>query len=524
MEAETYLSSGYGLRIAMEERAVGWTRLGQLARTWQPLRLKGTLVSSEVGTPFLAATQVFDIRPVPRKWLALERTSNASSRYVTEGTILVTCSGAVGRATLAHGPHAGKLISHDLLRVETKAPNQWGWLYAYLRSSQARAMMNGAQYGHIIKHLETSHLDALPVPVVKDDIAADFYKRTETILNLRNNAYRLALEAEKHFESALGSLKIQDWGENGFIQRASILFKNRRRLEATPHNPGVSAVRRHLNKQGKGFTTVNDAGFRVWVPGRYKRIPADDGVIYYDSADLLETNPDNTKRFADCSFGDEHNGRVRSNWLLMPCSGQVYGIIGSAILAGNTLDGQVVSNHVIRIAPRADATIRSGYLLTALTHSLFGRPLVKSLAFGSSVPEIDPAEIRDFPVVRLSSHEEAVIADLTEKSATERTQADLLERELASDAEKLIERFMAGDMMPFVTTMPTLLTSKATPKLREHSRVSLLEAKAEHGLRAGAKGTIVHVYDGAHAYEVEFLRARQKSITATLTRKEIEPL
>ena len=67
MEAETYLSTGYGLRLALEERAAGWVPLSQLARVWQPLRLKGTLVPKSVGTPFLAATQVFDMRPVPRK-------------------------------------------------------------------------------------------------------------------------------------------------------------------------------------------------------------------------------------------------------------------------------------------------------------------------------------------------------------------------------------------------------------------------------------------------------------------------
>jgi type I restriction enzyme S subunit len=450
MEAENYLSTGYGLRLAIEERAVGWKRFGQMARVWQPSRLKGIQVGPEFGTPFLAATQVFDIRPVPRKWLALARTENAKARFVASGTILVTCSGAVGRSTIAHKPHSERLISHDLLRVDAGDPKQWGWLYAYLRTPQARAMMTGAQYGHIIKHLETSHLDALPVLLVRDEIAEDFEKRTQAILNLRNSAHQLALEAEDGFEKALSPLKVKDWGETGFEIRASAFFTRRRRLEASPHNPGVNSIRRHLSKHGSGFTAITDAGFDVWVPGRYKRIPAEDGVVYYDSADLLETNPDTIKRFADCDFGDEHNGRVDRNWLLMPSSGQVYGIIGSAVLAGASLDGQVVSNHVIRMAPKAHAKIRAGYVLVALTHPTLGRPLVKALAFGSSVPEIDPSEIREFPIVRLREREENSIADLAEKSATERAQADVLERELAADAGDLIERFLANDSSSFV--------------------------------------------------------------------------
>ena len=114
MEAENYLSSGYGLRLAIQERAMGWQPFRNYARVWQPSRLKGIQVGPDFGTPFLAATQVFDIRPVPRKWLSIERTHEASDRFVTPGTIVVTCSGAVGRATLAHAPHDKVLISEPV--------------------------------------------------------------------------------------------------------------------------------------------------------------------------------------------------------------------------------------------------------------------------------------------------------------------------------------------------------------------------------------------------------------------------
>lgn len=452
MEAETYLSSGYGLRVAIEGRPGGWKRFEKLARVWQPSRLKGIQVSPDFGTPFLAATQVFDIRPVPRKWLALERTDDAQQRFVRPGTILVTCSGAVGRTTLSHAPHENTLITHDLLRVEPVDSAMWGWVYAYLRSPQARAIMVGAHYGHMIKHLETSHLDALPIPIVRSQVAADFKRTLEKILDLRNHGYQLALDAEARFERVLGALTVKDWGETGFSVRASAtLFGKHRRLEAALNNPGVAAIRRHLAKNGNGFLSIASAGFNVWSPGRYKRIPAEDGVSYYDSADLLEVCPDSTKRFADCRFGDDFRGRVKSGWLLVPCSGQVYGIIGSVVMAGDSFDGQVVSNHVMRIAPQPNAKIRNGYLLTALSHPLFGRPLVKALAFGSSVPELDSEDIRDFEIVRITRNEEDAIADLAEEAATKRAKADVLERELAADAGKLIDRFLAGDVREFVS-------------------------------------------------------------------------
>lgn len=73
MEAETYVASGYGIRLALEARKTGWTCMSKVAKVWQPSRLKGIQVSPEFGTPFLAATQVFDLRPVPRKWLSLDQ-------------------------------------------------------------------------------------------------------------------------------------------------------------------------------------------------------------------------------------------------------------------------------------------------------------------------------------------------------------------------------------------------------------------------------------------------------------------
>jgi hypothetical protein len=127
MEAENFLASGFGTRAAIEAKGAGWARLVDVARIWQPSRLKGIQVGPEFGTPFLAATQVYDVSPVPRKWLSLNRTSDHAQRFVDEGTILVTCSGSVGRATLAHTTIKGVLISHDLLRIEAIDPVWWGW-------------------------------------------------------------------------------------------------------------------------------------------------------------------------------------------------------------------------------------------------------------------------------------------------------------------------------------------------------------------------------------------------------------
>jgi hypothetical protein len=454
MEAENYLAGGYGLRLAMEARKNGWARLEQMAKVWQPNRLKGIQVSPEFGTPFLAATQVFDLRPVLRKWLSLDRTENAVERFVTGGMILVTCSGSVGRATLAHKPHENTLISHDLLRIEPQRPEWWGWLYAFLRSPQARSMMSAAQYGHIIKHLEVAHLNALPIPFLRKELLISFHKKVQVILEKRNYAHTLLDDAYARFEKAVGSLVITDLGEAGFSVPASVFFSGRRRMEGSFHNPVVRAIRAHFAKQGKTMAGLAEAGFDIWLPTRFKRIAAEDGVELLGSSDFFEVNPDVGRRIADGDFGDRYQGRVQAGWLLVARSGQAYGLNGSVAIATAFHEGKVVSDDIIRIAPRTDCRIPPGYLYVAMSHPMLGRPLVKALIYGSSIPHIEVADLATLQIVRLSDAEEKDIARLAEESSASFAQADMLENEISAEAEALVDSFLAGNRDNFVTGIP----------------------------------------------------------------------
>lgn len=451
MEAENYLSGGYGIRLAMDARKVGRGQLGDLATVWQPNRLKGTLVSKEYGTPFLAATQVFDLRPAPRKYLSLDQIKNASDLKVHDGQILVTRSGSVGRATLAHKPHQGVIISDDLLRVDAKAEKHWGWVYAYLRSPQGRAMMTAAQYGHIIKHLEVGHLSSLPIPMLRDDLLRDLNAKVKKILKMRIEADTMFTDAEALFEKSVGlPVDVSDIGENGFSVSARNLFSGRRRIEGFFHNPAVRNIRAHFAARGLKSTPLVQGGFDVWLPTRFRRIPAPEGVEFVDSSDLFEINPDITKRIADGAFGDRNKGRVKAGWLLLARSGQIYGLNGTLRLANEAHEGKVISDHVIRIAPNKKQAMRAAYVHVALSHPTLGRPLVKSLAYGSSIPEIEVADMERIEVVRLRASEEDAIADLAERGSALQAKADILEVGIAAEAEGLIDQFLAGDTTAFI--------------------------------------------------------------------------
>ena len=302
--------------------------------------------------------------------------------------------------------------------------------------------MKAAQYGHIIKHLETHHLDALPIITVSQQHLNEFNAGARSILVKRDRANALTLEAEDLFLSAFGDFTPEDLGENGFSAKASEVFgTQRRRLDAWHHNPSAKAIAAHLAKRATEWESISDLGFEAWLPTRFRRIAAEDGVYFLDSSDLFEINPDITKRIADKDFGDPHDGRVSQGWILLSRSGQIYGLNGSAMIAGNCHEGKVISDHIIRLAPKAPKC-PVGYLLMAITHPKLGRPRIKCLPYGSSIPEIEVLDAQRFQIPRLEATLEAEIADRVEEAARLRDEADEIENQLAERADSMIGEFL----------------------------------------------------------------------------------
>lgn len=60
--------------------------------------------------------------------------------------------------------------------------------------------------------------------------------------------------------------------------------------------------------------------------------------------------------------------------------------------------------------------------------------------------------------------------------------------------------------------------------LREHDRVALATGRPADGLKAGDAGSIVHVYRGGEAFEVEFvMREGEATALVTLTASQVSP-
>jgi len=190
------------------------------------------------------------------------------------------------------------------------------------------------------------------------------------------------------------------------------------------------------------YERLGDIADRVWWMARFKRFYGNDGIPYLSADELFTVNAPENKRILIDKRDKHEDYFVRKGWIVMACSGQVYGLNGAAALMTEHHENTFFSHDLIRIVTKP-ARIRAGYLLVALTHYTHGRPLLIRAAYGTSIPHLDPGDVADFPVVRLDAAKESTISDLAEQSAKARADADIIEREIASDAAAIIDRFIA---------------------------------------------------------------------------------
>ena len=431
LEAEVYLSNGFVVRHHIRHSKLRVSPLGALAKVWQPSRLKAIRVRPEHGVPFIAATQAFDVWPTPRKWLAPSKTPGLEDYYVKPNWILVTRSGTVGNPLITYSAHIGRVISDDLLRVEMDEPELRSYVYAFLRTWFGRAMMRGTHYGNVIKHLEVAHLEQVPV-LILDRLLDDTHEQVASVFAARDEAYRLDMLSRTRFEEAMQD-RPDLASEEGYAVPASKIFGGRRRLEGYAHSPDSRFVSQVYERNAQSVVALGTiAG--VYLPGRFKRIYGESGTTYLDSEPIFKINPALTKFLTPATGIDFDSYLVRRGWLLMACSGQTYGLNGQAIIANEWHEGKVITQHIIRIVP-CSGEVRPGYLQTVLSHPALGQPLVVSRAYGTSVPELSPEDIKQLPIPRLGLEVEDEIADAAELANELRRRADERENDLVSRLE-----------------------------------------------------------------------------------------
>lgn len=435
LEASTFLTDGYGLRQGLEALA-STVPMSEIATVWQPPRLKGFQVDPGRGLPFLSAGQVFESQPRVRKWLAKALTPKADSRYLESSWLLMSCSGEVGRVTAVYDEHLDKVITHDLLRVVPQE-SDYGWLYAYMKTPTFFAVARSSQYGHMIKHLEPEHVLNLPVAMPELEVRNSIGRDAKQSLEMRQTARRLQAQADQAYARLVNPENAPIHRSASATVRSSDLMSGRRRMEGQFHRSDVLQVERMIKTAGSHTERLDSLVESVSMSPRFKRHFGANGTPYRSASELFDVNPPVTKRIYSGLLDNAELYMLNPGEIVMARSGQTYGLLGRTLVLNENHAGTFGSEDLIRIQPD-ETKARTGYIHTALNHVDFGRPRVVRFASGTSVPHLDPPDIREVLIPRFSTAQENEVADLSEKATQLSAEADRLEIAAVEEAERAI--------------------------------------------------------------------------------------
>jgi len=416
LDAAAYSSGGLAARDRIITGQHPWQRLDQVAHIFSEARFTRTYITDpKRSAPYLNGSDMLlaDLQGLLR--LSIKNTPQLAKLLLQPDWTLMSCSGTIGRTVFVREEMRGMAGSHDLIRISPyPATAEPGYLFAFLTSIPAQAMIRQRTYGSVIQHIEPHHIADLPVPLPDRAMQERIHGLVAGAARARTEAACLLDEAAAYFDGLAGPMpSVHDHARAvGLVRRSELGL----RLDAF-HHVGYSAEGR---LRGEPFGAIA----KVFVPGRMKLIHADKGAAFYTGVDIYQNRPTPTKWIARWLPGFKEL-EVEAGAVLMQVDGQRYGLMGRPVYAGSSLQGAAVSWHMARIQTTQAARIY------AFARSEAGRRAIVRQSFGTSVPSITAQLLAQVEVPTLPD-------DLTNKAkrALElREQADADEEQAIREVE-----------------------------------------------------------------------------------------
>lgn len=247
--------------------------------------------------PIYQPSSIVDIKPTPDGYISKKTKVNIDSLRVHKGQILLTCSGTIGKISLVSKTLDNAIFSHDLLRIDCKNPVDIGYIYTYLKSKIGSQILVTNKYGAVITHIESEHLDTVPIPDAPESVKAKINNLIMQSYALRDDSNGLIDEATHLLKEELHLPNISEFAVNNDpVETFSVNLSDMNgRLDASYHVPIVDAIVKHLKKYAAEVTTIGDKRISsdIILPGRFKRVYVDEGygVPFFSGKNITELDP-----------------------------------------------------------------------------------------------------------------------------------------------------------------------------------------------------------------------------------------
>ncbi len=405
LDVGPYLSGALEARVRLEELTARKERLENVTTGYNggiyngPQFSRKWVTDPRYGVPFVGSSsmQMADLSHLPLLQKKYAKSTKLAYLELKPGMTLISCLGTIGRMVYVRPDMEGIWSSQDIMKVvpdPDKIPP--GYLYAYLSSKFGVPLVISGTYGAIIQHIEPHHIADLPVPRLGEALEQEVHELVEEAARARTKARELFREADEKLHQLLNiPLATQATKDSSppIAHVAASLLQSR--ADAYYYSPANTEARSAWNKPASRRELQEVAS--VFIPGIFKRRYADDpahGFPYITGADVFQLAP-TSDRYLMKSVANQYQLIIRNGMILVQETGQLGGLIGRSILAGEYLDGFACTNNMVRVTPNdvSDA----GYLYTLLS-SEHGVRLISRESAGSSIPHIEVGRVRRIQV------------------------------------------------------------------------------------------------------------------------------
>lgn len=163
-------------------------------------RFKRIYVSKNNGIVYLNGKSINQLNPngCQKKYLSFSQHEQRIKEelIIKPNTILVTCSGTIGKVVLVPKHWDGWAGTHDLIRIIPCDNSIAGYLFCYLNSNIGKILLLRNAYGAVVDHIEPYHLQKTVIPILKNKKIQD--KINDLVLeanDLRYQAHQKEQEA-----------------------------------------------------------------------------------------------------------------------------------------------------------------------------------------------------------------------------------------------------------------------------------------------------------------------------------------
>ena len=400
LEGAFYGSAGYRAMKTMTQAGFEMTSVGQLARViWLGPFGRTYVDDPSAGVPFLSSAEMLEAKPNPKNYISKALTKNLDRLIVCNGTILVSCSGAIGNVALWTADLDGMAVSQHAIRIIPADSLDRGLIYAFLRSKAGQFLVKRNKSGSVVESIYEADVSTLPLPLLPRALRREMTRLVDEACALRVKANRLIDESVDDVQRVnylrdFSELRRAHAPSNGqepdsFVVPSATVCKRERgygdiRLDATTYAPVGMAARRLLLDHPPGclLSSLVQRIHRV-APG--KRTYADDeehGVALIGGKQMMQIRPSDVKYLSRaCTIKNALETALPGTTLV-----STGGTLGRTMFVHRNLEDAVASEDVMRLVPN-EQKVCPGYLF-AFMSSEYAQEQLALLAFGSVIPRL----------------------------------------------------------------------------------------------------------------------------------------